>query len=122
MLNIVVPMAGRGSRFQEASFALPKPLIPVHGVPMIQLVIENLRPAQPHRFIFLCLRDHLQEYGVGDQLQRWTGGCHIVPVTHVTEGAACTVLLARELINNEDSLMIANSANIRISQNQVDFS
>ncbi len=109
MLNIVIPMAGRGSRFQEAGYDLPKPLIPVHGVPMIQVVINNLRPASEHRFIFLCLEEHIARYQVDQALRAWSPGCEIVPVASVTEGAACTVLLARDLINNDDPLMIANS-------------
>ena len=112
MLNIVVPMAGRGSRFADAGFALPKPLIPVHdAVPMIRLVIENLRPTHgEHRYIFLCLQEHLDKYGVGDHLKEWAGpNTEIVPVKAVTEGAACTVLLAKDFINNADPLMIANS-------------
>ncbi len=109
MLNIVIPMAGRGSRFQEAGFELPKPLIPVHGVPMIRVVIENLRPNAPHRFIFLCLQEHIDRYNVGERLQSWCPGAEIVVVDKVTEGAACTVLLAEEFINNDDPLMIANS-------------
>lgn len=56
MLNIVVPMAGAGSRFASAGYKDPKPLIPVRGVPMIKLVIDNLRPAFDHRFIFVCQR------------------------------------------------------------------
>ena len=109
MLNIVIPMAGRGSRFQEAGFTLPKPLIPVLGTPMIQLVVSNLRPARPHRFIFLCLQEHIDDLGIADALLRLVPEGVIVPVDRVTEGAACTVLLAREYINGADPLMIANS-------------
>ncbi len=109
MLNIVIPMAGRGSRFAKVGYSLPKPLIPVHGVPMIRLVIENLRPAVPHRFIFLCLRDHADSYGIEEKLRRWAGKCEVVFVDKVTEGAACTVLLAKNLINDDNPLMIANS-------------
>jgi NDP-sugar pyrophosphorylase family protein len=94
MLNIVVPMAGRGSRFAEAGFDLPKPLIPVHGVPMIRVVINNLTPSAAHRFIFLCLREHDEKYGVKAKLQEWATGAEVVFVDQVTEGAACTVLLA----------------------------
>lgn len=109
MLNIVVPMAGRGSRFAREGYSLPKPLIPVRGVPMIRLVIENLRPACEHRFIFLCLREHLERYGVEEKLKQWAPGCVVVTVDGVTEGAACTVLLARRLIDDASPLMIANS-------------
>lgn len=109
MLNIVIPMAGRGSRFQKAGFTLPKPLIPIHGQPMIRLVIQNLRPDCDHRFIFLCLEEHVKTYKIDQGLRAWSPNCEIVLVDAVTEGAACTVLLAKDFINNDDALMIANS-------------
>lgn len=108
MLNIVVPMAGRGSRFAREGYDLPKPLIPVRGHPMIQVVIANLRPATPHRFHFLILREHDETYGLADRLRGWAPGCSIRFVDEVTEGAACTVLLARDAIDSADPLMIAN--------------
>lgn len=106
--RILMPMAGRGSRFADAGFALPKPLIPVCGVPMIRLVIENIRPARPHRFIFLCLDEHLDRHGLDEKLRTWAPGCEIVRVAQVTEGAACTALLARAHIDVSSPLMIAN--------------
>jgi len=108
MLNIVVPMAGHGKRFSKAGYTIPKPLIPVLGKPMIQIVIENLKPSRPHHFIFVCQQVHLDSYGLGNLLSHIAPGCDIVPVSKVTEGAACTVLLTKDLINNENSLMIAN--------------
>lgn len=110
MLNIVVPMAGRGSRFASAGYTIPKPLIPVGGKPMIQWVIDNVRPSQPHCFTFICLEEHLVTYPeVPATLKQLCPGCNIVTVRQVTEGAACTVLLAKEIINNDDPLMIANA-------------
>ena len=110
MLNIIIPMAGRGSRFADAGYEVPKPLIPINGKPMIHWVVKNIRPSQPHRFVFICLADHLATYPeIESTLQQECPGCEIVLVTEVTEGAACTVLLAKELINNPNPLMIANS-------------
>lgn len=110
VLNIVVPMAGRGSRFAAAGFIDPKPLIPLGGRPMIQWVIDNIRPSRPHRFIFLCLAEHLECYpGLAPQLAALCPDCVVVPVSQVTEGAACTVLLAKEHIDSAAPLMIANS-------------
>jgi NDP-sugar pyrophosphorylase family protein len=108
MLNIVMPMAGRGKRFADAGYASPKPLIPVHGRPMTEVVIENLRPACPHRFVFLILREHAEAFGFDRHLRAWAPGSEVRYVEHVTEGAACTVLLARDLIDTDDPLMIAN--------------
>lgn len=109
MLNIVIPMAGAGSRFVKAGYTDPKPLIPVHGVPMIKVVIDNLRPVESHRFIFICQRAHVIDYGLTEKLTAWAPGCSIIQLDGVTEGAACTVLAAKHMINNEDALMIANS-------------
>jgi len=69
MLNIVIPMAGEGSRFLKAGFQTPKPLIKIYDVPMIRLVIENLRPNCEHRFLFICRSDHLKNsVSTGDLL------------------------------------------------------
>lgn len=109
MLNIVIPMAGAGSRFARAGYAQPKPLVSVLGRPMIQVVIDNLRPGCRHRFVFVCQRQHLAEYRLQPRLQAWAPGCRVVPIDGLTEGAACTVLAARDLIDSADPLMIANS-------------
>jgi len=108
-LNIVIPMAGRGSRFAVAGYTTPKPFIPIHGVPMIQAVIRNITPSYQCRHIFLVLNDHISQYQMDHQLRLLVPDCVIVPVSHVTEGAACTVLLARGHIDNDTPLMIANS-------------
>lgn len=103
-------MAGRGSRFQKEGFLLPKPLIPVHGIPMIHWVIKNLRPSdQSHRFIFICLKSHLEQFDLLEKLKSWAPQCEVVITDSVTQGAACTVLLAKEWINDGHPLMIANS-------------
>jgi len=109
MINIILPIAGRGSRFVKAGFQLPKPLIPVHGVPMIKVVVGNITPRQPCRHIFLALQEHIDEHRIDQHLREIVPRCEVVPVRTVTEGAACTVLLAREYIDNDEPMMIANS-------------
>ena len=109
MLNIVVPMAGRGSRFANAGYKTPKPLIEVYGHPMIEYVTKNITPACEHRFVFICQEEHLAQYALAETLERIAPGCAVVTVDHITEGAACTVLLAEKYIDNEDGMMLANS-------------
>lgn len=109
MLNIVLPIAGRGSRFAVAGYAEPKPLIPIFGTPMISLVINNIRPARAHRFVFITQREHLANTNLGAVLEQSAPGCVIVSIDGQTEGAACTVLAARDHINNDMPLMMANS-------------
>ncbi|OOV93597.1 glycosyltransferase family 2 protein [Pseudomonas sp. MF4836] len=109
MLQIIVPMAGAGSRFAVAGYKDPKPLIPVHGAPMIKVVIDNLTPLRDHKFIFICQAAHVEAYGLREKLSAWAPGCEIVELYGVTEGAACTVHAAKPLIDNEHPVMIANS-------------
>ncbi|MCC7283014.1 MAG: glycosyltransferase family 2 protein [Acetobacteraceae bacterium] len=109
MLSIVIPMAGAGHRFAEAGYAAPKPLIPIHGVPMIRLVIANLRPAGAHRFIFIVRQAQLDGTPtLRDQLAEWAPGCGIAVVPGLTQGAACTVLAARAAIPDDAPMLIAN--------------
>lgn len=109
MLNIVIPMAGHGSRFADAGYETPKPLLPIHGAPMIEVVVRNLTPSRMCRFVFVCRSEHLERYGFGDALRRVAPGCEIVTLDEVTEGAACTVMLAEPVVDANDPLVIANS-------------
>ncbi|TBL69140.1 glycosyltransferase family 2 protein [Hafnia alvei] len=109
MINIVIPMAGYGSRFASEGFVVPKPFISVGGVPMIELVINNLRPTCPHRFIFICQNAHIDQYSVAEKLSSIAPDSIIIGLDSVTDGAACTVLAAETLIDNDTQLMIANA-------------
>lgn len=103
-------MAGRGSRFQDAGYAFPKPLIDVHGKTMIEVVVNNLRPKVPHKFIFIVQKEHYEKYDLYNILKNATqNNFEVVKIDGITEGAACTVLTAAQYINNDDDLIIANS-------------
>ena len=106
-MNIVVPMAGAGSRFEKAGYSFPKPLIEVKGQPMIAKVVENLD--LQGTYIFLVQKAHYQQYNLESLLKMIAPGCKIVQIDGVTEGAACTVLKAKEFIDNNEQLIIANS-------------
>ena len=108
-MKILIPMAGEGSRFVKEGYTFPKPLIDVCGKPMIQMVVENLD--FDAEYIFLVRKQHLEKYsGLKTTLNRITNGrFKIVEVDGLTEGAACTALLAKEFIDNDEDLLIANS-------------
>ena len=106
-LNVLIPMAGAGSRFADAGYTFPKPLIDVEGKPMIQTVVENL--GFDANYIFVVQKEHREQYNLDSMLNLIAPNCKIVEVDGVTEGAACTTLLAKEYIDNEDPLFIANS-------------
>ncbi len=106
-LNVLIPMAGAGSRFEKAGYTFPKPLIEVNGEPMIQVVVNNLNMDSNH--IFIAQKTHKEKYNLDSMLSLISPGCDIVEVDGLTEGAACTTLLAKDLINNDNPLIIANS-------------
>lgn len=109
MINIIIPMAGRGSRFSVAGYKEPKPLIRIGDKRMIEVVVNNLRPGRPHRFIFVCQEEHIAGYGLIPLLENIAPGSVVVPIQGITGGAACTVLAASKYIDNDQPLMIANS-------------
>lgn len=106
-MNVLIPMAGAGSRFEKAGYTFPKPLIEVNGKPMIQLVVENLNIDGKH--IFIVQKSHYEKFNLNYLLNLIAPNCEIIQVDGITEGAACTTLLAKEFINNGESLVIANS-------------
>ena len=106
-MNVLIPMAGAGSRFAQAGYTFPKPLIEVNGKPMIQVVVENLN-VEAH-YIFLVQKEHYEKYNLKQLLNLIAPNCDIIQVDGITQGAACTTLLAKELINNDEPLLMANS-------------
>jgi HAD superfamily hydrolase (TIGR01509 family) len=106
-LNILIPMAGAGSRFEKAGYTFPKPLIDVNGKPMIQVVVDNINIDA--NYIFVVRAEHRVKYNLDTLLNLIAPNCKIVQVDSITEGAACTTLLAKEFINNDNPLLMANS-------------
>jgi HAD superfamily hydrolase (TIGR01509 family) len=106
-MNVLIPMAGAGSRFQQAGYTFPKPLIDVEGKPMIQVVVDNLNIEAI--YIYVVQKEHREKYNLDTLLNLITPNCKIVEVDGITDGAACTTLLAKEYINNDEPLVMANS-------------
>jgi dTDP-glucose pyrophosphorylase len=109
MINILIPMAGGGSKFAEKGYTFPKPLIEINGKPTIEWVIKNLTPNVEHNFIFIVKREHYEKYKLGSMLGLIAPNCKIIIIDAPTQGAACTALFAKEYINGRDPLVIAGS-------------
>jgi dTDP-glucose pyrophosphorylase len=103
MMNILIPAAGKGSRFSEAGFNLPKPLINVDNQHMIVRAVESLK--LQGRFIFI-LQESLRH--IENLLKKVAPDCVIIYIDYYTSGAAISSLLAESHINNDDELIIAN--------------
>ena len=105
-MNIIIPMAGAGSRFIESGYKSPKPLIAIKNKPMIQVALNSLNING--NIIYLTLKHHYDTYNLKEILNSITPGCDVLTVDKLTDGAACTVLLAEQLIDNDNPLIIAN--------------
>ena len=118
-LNVLIPMAGAGSRFQQAGYTFPKPMIQVHDNPMIQVVVDNLGLEANYHFV--VQKEHREKYNLDTFLNLISpGDCKVIEVDGMTDGAACTALLAKEFIDNENPLFFANSDQF-VEWNTVEF-
>ena len=101
-LNILIPMAGRGSRFKTSGYTVPKPLIPIEGKPMIEHAVDTL--GVKGNLIFITQMEH----DLASHLYNIYPNCKVIEISDVTDGAACTALLAKDYINNDSPLIITN--------------
>jgi NDP-sugar pyrophosphorylase family protein len=110
-MNIVMPMAGRGSRFAQVGIATPKPLIPVRGKPMYAWATDGLPLDRAKRLIFICLGEHLVDLALAEDIKARYAKYDpaVIALDEVTQGQACTVLTARKLIDNDEPLLIFNA-------------
>lgn len=114
MIKILIPLSGEGKRFEKSGYTDPKPFIPVvPGVTLIELVVQNLIPRDRSiqvEFIFVCKEEHIEKYKFNEMMQKKLDGIpfKIVSIKKPTEGAACSALLAKDFIDENSPLMIAN--------------
>jgi NDP-sugar pyrophosphorylase family protein len=105
MIQIIIPMAGRGSRFKSAGFLTPKPMIEIHGLPMIEWALKSfIGLSIPHEFFFIAQKQDL-DHGL---LKILENKGTIIPLDDTTEGAVSSVLAAESFINGSNPLLISN--------------
>lgn len=106
-MNVIIPMAGAGSRFAKVGYTFPKPLIDINNQPMIKVVVDNLNVEA--NYIFVVQQQHYERYNLKSFLNVIVPGCKIIIADGLTDGPCCTTLLAENLIDNDNPLLIANS-------------
>ena len=106
-MNIVIPLAGEGRSFKNAGYTFPKPLVEVDGKPMIQVAVENLNTEG--KYIYIVKKEHYEKYNLKFLFELMTPGCKILLAEQPTKGAIDAVLLAKEHIDNDNPLVIANA-------------
>lgn len=108
MLQVVIPLAGKAARFQERGHTFPKPLIEIGNRSMIELVLGNLAPPTPVEYTFICRKEHLSQFYLGDMLRLLAPGCKVIALENETGGALCSVLLAVDQLRLDEEVLIAN--------------
>lgn len=104
MANII-SMAGLGSRFSKEGYKVPKPLIPVSGVPMIIKAMRDM--PESDKWIFMVRKDHIDNHNIDKIIKNEAPNAIIVPVEKTTEGQACTCMLAEPYLDPDEPLFIA---------------
>lgn len=104
-MNVLIPMAGAGTRIRSAGYSFPKPLVRIGDKPMVQIAVDALNLKCKH--IFVVQKEQDYEFNYGSILCGLVDNLEIVRVSSVTEGAACSALAAKSLINNDESLLIS---------------
>jgi NDP-sugar pyrophosphorylase family protein len=112
MLQVIIPMAGKAARFAERGHTFPKPLLEIGNRSMIEMVLENLAAPQPVQYTFICRKEHLSQFYLGDMLRLLAPGCRVIALENETAGALCSVLLAVDQLNLDEEILIANGDQI----------
>jgi len=116
-MKILILMAGRASRFKEAGYKVPKAFIKIKEKYMIQWSVDSLSFIKNPEFIFICLDSQEKEFGISDKLKELYGkNINVLTTDGITEGAAATALLAKNLIDTEEELIISNADQFFISK------
>ncbi len=115
-MKVVMPIAGLGSRFTKVGINTPKPLIEILGKPMAKWAADSIPFAKPEDFIFIVRKEHVDEYKIDEKMKKIFPGCRVIMIDYVTEGAACTVLIAKEYINNDEPLIVTDCDHYFISK------
>lgn len=110
---LVVPMAGDGSRFLNNGYTTIKPLIKILDKPMFQHVVDPLLYSNKlDKLIFIVRRDHVDNFNLIEQIEKIYPVAEFVIIDKKTEGAACSILLLKEYIDNDEELAVINCDNI----------
>lgn len=102
----LIPMAGRGSRFKKNGYNLPKPFIPIMGMPMFVASIHSFPLSDKH--IIICQNEFVDRYSIVEKMKKFLPECQIISVNGITEGQASTCLLAESQLNVDEALMISS--------------
>ena len=103
-MHIIIPMSGKGQRFVDAGYSVPKPLIVVDGKPMLQHVID-LTPGE-HKFTFICNHTHLTTTNMREQILSMVDNANIIEIPDHELGPVYTIMQAIDQIEDDEEIII----------------
>ena len=104
-MNILIPMAGMGTRFPTEKYPMPKPLIEIAGEKMIHKAVKSLN--LNGNYFFVIAKTKYSEK-IKESVKSVANNSKFIEIDYITEGPACSALLFKNEINNDDELIIAN--------------
>ena len=107
-MQVVVPLAGRGTRFEEKGYTFPKPLIEIGNRSMIEMVLENMQLPTEAKITFICRAEQISRFHLDDVLRLLAPGCRIISLQNETGGALCSVLLGIDHLVGDEGVLVAN--------------
>lgn len=106
-LHIIMPMAGEGSRFRNAGWTTPKPLIELNGKPLFVRAIESVKvDGAPMKYSLIVRKEHIDEYGIDKGIREILPEAMIYSVEKTTRGAVETCLIAEAGIADDDAVVV----------------
>ena len=106
-LNLVMPMAGRGSRFARQGIVEPKPLVVIGGKPFFWWAVESLRrAAEVEQMVFVVLEEHEASFDITARIHAFYPHAKVVRIPEVTAGSAETAAIGLAAIEGEDPVAI----------------
>ena len=106
-LHIIMPMAGEGSRFSQAGWTTPKPLIELNGLPLFRHAISSVQAEDiPMKYSFIVRQNHIDEYAIDKGIQAFLPEANIFAVQQTTRGAVETCLMAESVIDDNDAVIV----------------
>ncbi len=104
-MTILIPMAGEGKRFSQAGYKISKPLIPVDGKPMVIKALDMIPKSKNENIILICRDFHIKS-GIDIEISKYYKDVKFITLDYLTQGQACTCLVAENYINNNEELFI----------------
>jgi len=115
-MNVILPMAGRGTRFSNSGYSTPKPFIEILGKPMFLWALKSIAGLDINKLIIIVLEEHRTKYNLDHLLNCYCNfPFQIITLKNVTEGQLCTVMEAEPYVNNEEEILIISSDTLVIS-------